>query len=168
MQALQAATAGQDPDLYPQYLRQATAFAAAAQAPPTRKAGIWDFYCFNCDGGGHHAYMCPSPRRDGRAQPPPQQQQQRPPFVAPAGQPSAMPQRPSQRPPFRPRGGKGGKGGGGRGQPPPDRRAMAHAALAAWQSGSPTPRATSVLRTATLINNIWITLLRNKTNILFR
>ena len=104
--------------------------AHAAQTPSQRPAREWDFYCYNCDGGGHHAYMCPSPRRDGR---PSQQQQQRTPSPAGAA-PAGQSYRPSQRPPFRPSGGKGGKGGYGRGQrQQPDRRALAHATLADMQ-----------------------------------
>merc|ERR1712185_709469 len=110
--------------------------AHAAAAPSGRNASLWDFYCFNCDGGGHHAYMCPSPRRDGRPQPQQQQQQQQqppPPFSAAAAPPSGQSQRPFIRPPFRPSGGKGGRGYGRGQRQPPDRRAMAQAALADMQ-----------------------------------
>ena len=106
LQALQAAALAEQPDLYPQYLRHAMAHASQAQ-PPARRATRWEFYCYNCDGGGHHAYMCPSPRRDG--QPPPQQQPQAAPYTPQSG----VPQRPTQRPPYRP--GKGGGKGGGQG-----------------------------------------------------
>ena len=107
MQALQAQADEEELHLYPQYSRQG---AHASLAPPagSRRATTWDFYCYNCDGGGHHAYMCPSPRRDER----PQQQRQQ----QPGGMQQGVAQRPPQRPPFRGgKGGFGGKGGGGKG-----------------------------------------------------